>query len=225
MIRLIAILILIIVALGYSVASVAILAVYKIQSLSYWTFWIWNTLALGFGFSTTIITKFVPSIRNDWITQELLMNISMILIVLSNLFSFILTSINFATQFYDGGLWKEKEEGLIAYKNLLTIYILTFCAFLVNLPPYVAILYDSRMVHLHYRARRRETWLSTEQSLPLTWKLAIKYFNISDLLYRNNFRPVRHLHTNVQYQLAHVWFVTLRERVRYEFIWSPVTSS
>ena len=157
MIRLIAILILIIVALGYSVASVAILAVYKIQSLSYWTFWIWNTLALGFGFSTTIITKFVPSIRNDWITQELLMNISMILIVLSNLFSFILTSINFATQFYDGGLWKEKEEGLIAYKNLLTIYILTFCAFLVNLPPYVAILYDSRMVHLHYRARRRET--------------------------------------------------------------------
>ena len=41
--------------------------------------------------------------------------------------------INFATQFYDGGIWKEENEEM-----RLTIYILTFCAFLVNLPPYVA---------------------------------------------------------------------------------------
>ena len=129
MIRLIAILILIIVALGYSFASVAILAVYKIQSLSYWTFWIWNTLALGFGFSTTIITKFVPSIRNDWITQELLMNISTTLIVFSNIFSFILTMINFATYFYVGGLWNEKEENKIDEEKLFNVYILTFFAF------------------------------------------------------------------------------------------------
>ena len=155
--RIIAILFFILMAVIYSVANVVVLAMYKIQSFSYWIFWMLNTLALVFGFCTAIITKFVPSVRNDWISQELLMNISTTLIVFSNIYSFILTMINFATYFYVGGLWTEKEENKIDEEKLFNVYILTFFAFLVNLPPYVAILYHSRMVHLHHRARGRET--------------------------------------------------------------------
>ena len=154
MLRIIAIFIFIFLALIYSLANVVVLIIYNIQSLPYWTFWILNTLVLIYGVFSAIITNFIPSVRTNWISQEFFMNISMILIVFSNIFAFLLTLVNFGTQFHGSGLWG--EENLVEMYKLRNIYILTFFAFLVNLPCYVAILYHSRMVHLHHRARGRE---------------------------------------------------------------------
>ena len=151
LVRITSILVLISLALIYSVVNTVLLVIFKIQNLLYWSFWVFNTLTLIFGLGSVIAIKEVSSLKNEWILQEFLMNLSMTLIAVSNILTFLLTLSNFITHFTDTGLWTEKE--VVGVYEAGIVYILTFSTFMVNLAPYLAILYHSRKVHLDHRAK------------------------------------------------------------------------
>ena len=148
-IRLLLVLVMIVISLSYSVVNLAILINYQIKSPSYWSFWIFNTLTFMFGLSVIIILKTVSAIRNSWIAQEFLMNLTMFFISLANIFCFLLSFIHFVFNFARYGFWV--QEGPLGGTH--TVFNLTFATFLVNLAPYLAILFMSRKAHLHHRAK------------------------------------------------------------------------
>ena len=67
LVRITSILILISLALIYSVVNIVLLVIFKIQNLLYWSFWIFNTLTLIFGLCSVIAIKGVSSLKREWI--------------------------------------------------------------------------------------------------------------------------------------------------------------
>ena len=85
-----------------------VLVTFNIRNLSYWTFWIFNTLTSLFGVFATIVLKTVPVIRNNWMTKEFLLNLTIFFIALANIFCFVLSFVAFVYSSFDYGFWWKK---------------------------------------------------------------------------------------------------------------------
>ena len=146
--RMLMVLVTILISLSYSLVNLAILITYQIRSPSYWSFWIFNTSTFVFGFCSVILIKAVPVMRT-WIVNEFFMNLTMFFISLANIFCFLLSFIHFIFNFAGYGFWL--QDGPHGGTGL--VFMLTFATFLVNLPPFIAILYETHKAHLHHRAK------------------------------------------------------------------------
>ena len=89
LLRMLLVLVMLFMAFSYSMVNLAILVIYGIKNAFYWIFWIFNTLTFMFGFCSIIILKAVSSM--DWMTKELLINLTILFISLTNIFCFLLT--------------------------------------------------------------------------------------------------------------------------------------
>ena len=145
--RMLLVLVMLFMAFSYSMVNLAILVIYGIKNAFYWIFWVFNTLTFMFGFCSIIILKAVSSM--DWMTKELLINLTILFISLTNIFCFLLTFMNFVFNFWGGGIWDEENDA--GKREVRTVFIMTFCTFVVNLAPYLTILYQTHKDHIGHK--------------------------------------------------------------------------